>query len=301
MVISKRLYNYLFGGMKGFSMLRNLAISINKRLKTTFEKNLFKASLAALKNIGDPIRYNSFAFSMRELTRHFLNRLAPDEKIIKCSWYNNETKIKDGVTRKQRALYAIKGGLNDDFLEEELGVDLSPITKEITKKIDDLSKYTHIEEKTFSTPSNVGDKFALDILKTVDEFLKTISKFRKVIISAYETAISNKVDDAITAETIPELDQLATHYWIDGVWVNGIKVVEINESVVKLSISGSVDVEHQYGSDLDMKSGNGAQFGDSYPFTVDVEVDVEDPINLRVNSEDIHVDNSQFYGPMDDE
>ena len=149
-------------------MLRNLTSSINKRLKTKFEKNLFRASLDALKNTGDPIRYNSFAFSLRELTRHVFARLAPDDRILKCSWYKNETQNKNAVTRKQRVLYAIKGGLSDDFINNELEIDLSPIAKELTSKIDELSKFTHIEEKTFAISSADGDKFAIEVLKSLD-------------------------------------------------------------------------------------------------------------------------------------
>ena len=94
---------------------------------------------------------------------------------------------------------------------------------------------------------------------------------------------------------------MATHYWVDGVWVTTIKVTEINEAYVKLSIEGSVDVEHQYGSDFDMTNGNGAHFGDSYPFSVNVEIDVNNPMAIKIVPSEISVDVSQFYGPVDDE
>ncbi len=87
---------------------------IEKYLKTDFEKSLFGASLNYIKNRQeDPLRFNSFAYSMRELLRHLLDRFAPKENVKKCDqWFSQDPNAREGdVTRKQRLQYSIFGGL----------------------------------------------------------------------------------------------------------------------------------------------------------------------------------------------
>lgn len=275
--------------------MRSLEQSINERLKTQFEVNLFKASLNTLKHTDDPIRFNSFATSFRELTRHVLNRLAPDEKIIKCQWYANETDKKNGVTRKQRMLYAIKGGLSDQFVINELEFDINGVSQELKKIIDNLSKYTHIEEDTFEINTQLGDELTNNTLIAMDNFLKTIEKFRKEITIAYEERLFELIDDVITTETFTEIDELATHYWVKGVWINRISIDSIDEEEISVTVNGSVDVGLQYGSDSDYKHGDGVRTSDSYPFTVSLSIDVKSPLDLSVVPRDIEIDNSKFY------
>jgi len=54
-------------------------------LETDFEKKLFVASLINYASHGNPLRFHNFAFSMRELVLHVLDRKAPDTKVIKTS------------------------------------------------------------------------------------------------------------------------------------------------------------------------------------------------------------------------
>lgn len=64
---------------------------IKRLLTSQFETDLFKASLASLNEIGNKLRYNNFAYFIRELSRHFLHRLAHEQNVKNCSWYKKET------------------------------------------------------------------------------------------------------------------------------------------------------------------------------------------------------------------
>jgi len=48
-------------------------------------------------------------------------QLAPKEKIRACEWFtqNSDLREKDGVTRAQRAKYAVQGELRDDAILRE--------------------------------------------------------------------------------------------------------------------------------------------------------------------------------------
>lgn len=114
---------------------------IKRLLTSQFETDLFEASLASLSETGNKLRYNNFAYSIRELSRHFLHRLAPEQNVKNCSWYKKETE--DGKpTRSQRIRYAIQGGITNKTLEK-WGFDIEELNetiKEIKAVIDTLSK-----------------------------------------------------------------------------------------------------------------------------------------------------------------
>ncbi|WP_414863271.1 hypothetical protein [Pseudomonas chlororaphis] len=47
-----------------------------------------------MRNLEDKqnkLRFNNFAYAMRELARHVLKRLAPDDKVLKCAWYKTRS------------------------------------------------------------------------------------------------------------------------------------------------------------------------------------------------------------------
>jgi len=276
-------------------MFNIIVDSINKKLQSEFELNLHTASLRALEDNNNPIRFNSFAYSFRELTRHIFERLAPNESVLKCQWYKNETEKDNGITRRQRMLYAIKGGLADEFIQEELELDISVITKNLKKAIDKLSKYTHIEEATFNTDSQIGNDMVHNSLNSLNEFLETIENVRNQIRNAYESRMFDQISDAVNSDVIQEIDILATHYWIESAYAEEISVVTIDDSMIKVLVSGSVDVKHQYGSDGDFRRGDGVRFEESYPLKVTISIDIDTPMDFNIHSKDIKIDNSKFY------
>jgi len=66
---------------------------IYSRLEDEFTKKLFKATLLQLGYEENPIKYNSFAFSFRELVRHIFYNLAPDDEVKNCIWYEDNRDV----------------------------------------------------------------------------------------------------------------------------------------------------------------------------------------------------------------
>src|ERR1700722_5327029 len=106
-------------------------------LSSGFEAELFEAALKNLNDHANPLRFNNFAYSVRETVRHVLKRLAPDYEVLRCHWYKNETGKQDGITRKQRAYFAVQGGLSDEYVKTSLGLDSEADHKALTKAIDE--------------------------------------------------------------------------------------------------------------------------------------------------------------------
>src|SRR4051794_35017453 len=89
---------------------------LEARLPDQFSRDLLKGALGALTQDNVATRAQHFSVSMRDLSDHMLERLAPDDEAIKkCPWYEQHPHLA-GPTRRQRPLYASRGGLPDAFL-----------------------------------------------------------------------------------------------------------------------------------------------------------------------------------------
>lgn len=270
---------------------------IEKELAEGFERELFSAALKNLSDDTNPLRLNNFSYSMRELTRHVLHRLAPDENVLKCAWYKNEIQGKEnGITRYQRAFYAVQGGLLDAYVKDTFEIEVEGIHQRLVSAINRLSKYTHIEPETFNVPKVQGDALAMDTLTSFATFLETINICRKMILDGLWQEIDSAVVDEALKETICEIDALATHHCIDEICTDSIVVTSIDHEYVYFLVEGSVGCELQWGSNSDVRKGDGALLSESFPFSCDFVSSVTDPEAIECVESSFMVDTSAWYG-----
>ncbi|MCF8890428.1 hypothetical protein [Priestia megaterium] len=277
-------------------MYDELSHSILERLEKDFHKEIFRSSMEILKVPNISTKFSNFATNIRELTREVFYTLAPDDEVKKCKWYKKETMEGEAdITRIQRMMYAIKGGLSDSFIKEELELDFTEVTKKLNQVIRNLNKYTHINEKVYYREEKVGFEMVEKTLISLDAFLRTIEHIRSEFISRLEDRLYSRVSEALTEDVIQEIDILATHYYVDGSTVDHITVEEITSTNIYLNVTGSVDVEHQFGSDGDFRRGDGARIESSYHLSFSITLDIAHPLEFSLESEDIFVDNSSYY------
>lgn len=272
-----------------------VANSILSRLKTDFHKEIFQSSIELL-NTPIKTRFSNFATNIRELTRDVFKSLAPDDEVMNCNWFTMENpEGTTDITRVQRMMYAIRGGLSDQFIEDELGIDLKSVTSKFNRVIHKLNKYTHINEKVYYRGEEAGYEMVEKTLIAFDDFLRAIEDTRYLIVSNLEKRLYDQVSDALIDDVIQEVDILATHYLVEGETINNIIISNITSTNLFLQVQGSVDVEHQYGSDGDFRRGDGVRFENSYPFYISLVLDINDPLEVSITPSDIIVDNSSFY------
>ncbi len=274
----------------------DLAVSISNQLKKEFHKHIFQDAMTILELPNVKTKFTSFATHIRELTREVFKTLAPDSEVESCEWYEEpETAGNSKITRVQRMTYAIKGGLSNQFIEEELGINFDNVTTKLNQVIGKLNKYTHINETVFSRGDEAGYEMAKNTLMAFNNFLKTITEFRRLIVHSLETELYKQVSDALTNDTIQEIDEIATHYLIESITLDNVTVSKITSSELFIDVDGSVDVEHQYGSDGDFRRGDGLRFENSYSFNTSLVLNVDDPLAVSIDPDSIQVNNSSNY------
>lgn len=268
---------------------------IEKELCEGFEKNLFAAAQKNLADKSNPLRLNNYSYAMRELIRHVLHRLAPDENVIQCSWYKNETDREKGITRKQRAYYAVQGGLDDSYVKDTLELEVDDIHKDLIKAINRLSKFTHIEPNVFDLPEAEVESLVNETTEAVYGFLATINDCRKLVIDGLWEHIDSAVIDETLRETIIAIDELATHHFIDEVYTDKIAIFEINHESILFLVEGAVGCELQWGSNSDLRRGDGAVLPQSFPFTCELSSPVYEPESVETIESSLRVNTSSWY------
>lgn len=267
-----------------------------------FELDLYKAALRNLSDTGNQLRFNNFAYAMRELSRHFLHRLAPDAEVVKCPWYKNITKAEGKIARSERAAYAVHGGLSEEYVGETLGLDVEEINKRLKVSIDGLSRYTHIQEEVFGLPNEQVDALVQETTECFAGLFVAIERCHNDIVYKLHEAIDDAAVEEVLRDTIQAIDELATHHFIDEICVTETSI-RITHDTVHFGVAGTIGVELQYGSNSDWRKGDGAKIDAYFPFSCQLICPAAAPNedSLRMVPGSLAVDTSHWYDSDDAE
>lgn len=263
-----------------------------------FESRLLEAAIAELSN-SSPLAFNSFCAACREVVTSALHRLAPDEEVRKCEWFTPDPSSKNGITRKHRVYYAVQGGLTDSYVQTELGLDISEMHRTLRKSVDDLSKFTHVTETTFATSSEEANERSNSILGAISDFFVTIRGLRTGVCAKLQEELDDAALQSALAETIIEIDELATHHYIEEIHCEEYVVTAIDSYEISIDVHGTIYVELQWGSNSDVRNDLGAVLPQQFPFTCTITAPLSDLDDLAVN-DGFRVDVSSWRNAMED-
>ena len=271
--------------------------TILQHLEPGFEKELFQAAIANVDDTTNKLRLNNFAYSMRELIRVVLERLAPDGEVVSAPWFEpNYKEHPDKVTRCQRIKYAIQGWLSDDYIANTLHIDHQDNDKNLRKIIDELSKYTHVTESTFNIEPVKITKLALDVLYNVQLFLYTVAESRCRVQRAAIDCIDKEMIEEFYYNRQDDIDILATHHEILAYMVTGINFKYQDNDTIALEVNGKVQVRLQWGSDCDIHRGDGYETEMSFPFSSTLIATYKNKQgDVHIASRTIEINTGQFY------
>lgn len=274
---------------------------IESWLDTEFEQRLYSAAVLNLRVQDNPLRLNNYSYAIRELIRHVLYRISSDEKILQCQWYTNETNQKDKISRSERIRYAIHGGMHPDYIASSLGIEVEGTIQELLKRIRTLSKYTHIQPQSFDLPPQIVKDEVNQIEESLIAFFSLMEECKKRLIERLFEHIDNAVFQEAIGDTISEIDELATHYYITEVIVEESSVDDIGVTNIIFGVDGSISCLLQWGSNSDMRNDIGYQEHKSFPLVCNLESPVGEPDKVRVIPETLVIDTIDYsqYEDMD--
>ena len=264
-------------------------------LESDFERRFFLASVAYLERHDDPLRFNSFAYSLRELVRNIFALRAPDEKVMACSWFKPETD--NGLpTRQQRYIYCVQGGLSPDFVKSQLKFDTLAPWKDIKNSIDKLSKYTHVTESTFDISNEMCEEYAQDALESILNIFYMASDAKAELIDHLQKEIDSELVCTYISNTMPDIDILSHSSYVEHTEVHESRIVSVDEREIVFEGNGTAYVSLNYG-----KGEDACEINDDYPFTYTGRSTVAEPRKLQIPPENISIDVSSWFGDEPDD
>lgn len=282
-------------------MLRDAATQLNALLSVEFHKKLLAASLTSLEETSNPLSFNNYCTGFRELVRHVLSDLAPDSETKACSWFKPDETSKSGITRAHAITYVIQGGLPDNYVLDVLGIDMSDEKKALIAAVNQLNKFTHVNESTFGIDAAHAIEKAELSVRALSNVLERAGECRSELAGALERAINREVVAHAISETIGSIDELASHHCVEEIDVEEVSVTKVGSEYIHLQASGTIGVELQWGSNSDLRRGEGAVGNDSFPFACELQSHVDSPDVLEVVEDALCVDTSSWWEGYYDE
>lgn len=259
-----------------------------------FEKQLLEATLNNLLAKGNKLRFNNFSYGIRELTRHILGSLAPEEEIEKCCWYPIDSKQKGKFTRAERIKYIIQKGLPDEFVEGFYDVEEHIDSIKSTMEI--LNKYTHVNKDTFNIDEVEIDSITEEVLDAFSKIVAGLSTYHNLLKIELHDHIDKELLDHSISTSIDEVDMLSTHHNIEESETSSIKINDVSSTAISVRAFGSISVRQQYGSDSDFRKGDGLEIHSSFPFDCDLTIEIAKDFNKsRYIIDRFDVDTDSFY------
>jgi hypothetical protein len=255
----------------------DLTQRVRGHFRLDLHREIFDAAVENFDHEASPLRLKNFASALRELSRIWLEQLAPKEKIRACEWFEQNTDLReeDGVTRALRAKYAVQGELHDDVLEY-LQIDVQSTVKEYLALIDELSNYGR-----FDTPAKTAELEAIRALETYDQLSELIHERHASLLSSAAVAaldaasldcrLYDEVDGALFVELGEELDRPSTHVTSDDLKLDSLSILSLAPDRILYQGRGRVYARLQYGPVSVVALDIDEPVHDIYPFECNFE------------------------------
>ncbi len=282
--------------MKSRQTLQERLLALKPIAIDAFSRLAIDGAQHALADNMNPLRFNFFSTAVRILFEHMMGKLAPIDQVKQSAWFVAE-KEDGNPTRGQRIAFAIQGGLADSFVKDQLNVAVHPLRKKLLIAVDDLSKHVHGREETIISGAEEQDAEANKAIDALQIFLATYHECRSAIVDPIQEQLDDAAIDALLSETILEVDELASHHSVDEVYVDKVSI-DIGPTHIIYRITGTVSCTLQWGSNSDVRRGDGAEIEESFPFRCNIEVPLDDPWDLSLGETDYGVDTSKWRDAM---
>jgi hypothetical protein len=258
-----------------------------------FSRWAIEGAQHALTESQNPLRLNFFSTAMRILFEHVMDTLAPEDQVVRASWFQSE-RPNGKPTRWQRAIFAVQGGLTEAFVKDELKVDLTPLRRRLLDTVDELSKHVHGRRKTIVRELGEQDAIVRTTVTAMKAFLDALHDCRAAVLTPIAEALDDAAIDALLGETLSSVDELASHYSLNDVDVESTTVHRIGSDSVTYRVSGSIEVTLQWGSNSDVRRGDGAEFEQSFPFWCEFELPLDNLWELDLAEPTYGVDTGEW-------
>lgn len=267
--------------------------TLRELLTSDFQRTLLDAAILSFSHTDNPARVNNFASLLREIIRHLLEDLAPPEEVTQSAWFRAEPDARHGISRRSKLRFAIQGGLSMGFVRDELQLDTEQELTAILERINELSKYTHVNPNTFGVTGENAQQIYKESLARVLDIFGGIETLRESTERALHDSLQAQLTETLLSEVNETLDILSTHSTVEEVELERFEITRLTSREIHLEGSGTVEVRLQYGSNSDVAKDIGGVSADSFPLEFVALAPAAEPPKIGIVR--VKVDTTSFY------
>lgn len=273
---------------------------INKLLGDQFQRELLKACFDNLLDKSNKLCFNNFAYSIRELTTHYINWRAPDKEVETSPWFDiNDCYIENGKSRpsrRQKIKYIIQGVLEDSFVDSQILSlsEVAEVQESILGAYKIFNKYTHISKKTLGINEELRDDLVDEITQAFIDLTYLLEKYHQNFITKATNLVSDDIYSQFIQDTYDKIDELSTHHSIESVDVSSISVETIATSSITFILNGNIEVRLQWGSDGDIRRGDGHEQNENFSFKCQAIVELDAMSYSNIDIKDLEIDTDEY-------
>lgn len=236
----------------------------------------------------NPARLHLFAVGLRELFHDLLKLNAPDKEVLSSKWCEAETTKK--ISKRQRAQFAIQGGILDETLVD-LGISVEHLTKLRGQLVDTITKANdllHFKVRELISDPEKIERTALDFLDVLFYFLQTINECKKDISRNIEDRALDALKGSFPDKIHNNKDFEVTKYLVP-VWGEiedeNCEVLEISSQEISIRFTANVEIDIEQSGLLGVHSQKGM-----FPVVLEYTASVDDVSTLNFVSSKIAED-----------
>ena len=191
-------------------------------------------------------------------------------------------------------MFAIQGGLSETFVREELKLDTSPLRSRLRATIDELNKQIHGRENTILRDLSAQNAIVEATVAAMGGFLDAVPECRAAVLEPIAEALDEAAVDALISDTIGDIDELASHHSVEDVDIDDVVVQSIGAETITYRAKGALSVVLQWGSNSDVRRGDGIELPQSFPFYCDIAVPLSELWDLSFAETNYGVDTGEW-------
>lgn len=261
-------------------------IRIIKENLQGFELRLFEAVIVNLKEDDNVLSANNFAYSIRELLRSMLERLAPDNEVEGAPWYKPETNQYGEVviTRRQRIKYAVQKWFLDDYARDKFHIVLDDYFKDFSKNFAELNKYTHITEETFNIEPCDKTMLALKILGNLFWFIISIKEAQSEIINKTIDLVDKELSEQFLANHLGAIFLTYGNENDKRFLIQEITITKKSDEILYVKTTGFLYI-------VELQNVNPYEYKEKKPFVSELEVNYKNKEGIvKIERGNINID-----------
>ena len=159
-----------------------------------------------------------------------------------------------------------------------------------------MNKFTHINEDTYNISDREIERNSTLVTKAFENFANRIIECRENVIGKLESQISQEVVEKAMWEISDEIDILATHHNIEEINIENYNVSCISSDKILIEVLGDLEVRLQWGSDGDLRRGDGHELYNDFPFSSVLSIAITNGLEkAEIKAENYNVNTDKWY------